>query len=134
MKRNSPPAGKGPHRDSAREQCWRNLLKQFAASGQNVRKFCAARQLKETAFYFWRAEIQRRDGQAPARRQRSTPSGPAFARVLVQPPILAAAEQNLRLRLDGGRELLLPASWPVDQVAALLRAIEGQPSIIEGAA
>lgn len=124
MKSSFFPADKGPHRDPARELAWRSLLKQFAASGQSVRAFCAARRLKETAFYYWRAEIQRRDGRAPARRQRPVPPRPAFAQVLVQPPIFPTAEAGPRLRLGGGRELLLPAAWPAGQVAALLRALE----------
>ena len=103
------------------------MLKHFAASGQSVREFCAARRLKESALYFWRREIQRRDGRAPARRQRCMPSRLAFAKVLVQPPVVAASEAGLRLRLGGGRELLLPASWPAEQLATLLRALEGQP-------
>jgi hypothetical protein len=122
MKSNPPSAGQGSHRDPAREQTWRNLLKQFATSGQSVRAFCAARRLKETAFYFWRAEILRRDGQAPARGQRSSRQPLAFARVLVQPPVAPA--DGPRLRLGAGRELLLPASWPVEQVATLVRALE----------
>jgi hypothetical protein len=127
MKNNSPPAGRGPHRDPAKEQSWRKLLKQFAASGQGVRAFCAARQLKESALYFWRSEIQRRDGRVLPRKQHAMPRRHAFARVLVQPPIGPATEAGPRLGLGGGRELLLPASWPVEQLAALLRAIESQP-------
>lgn len=121
MKSDLPPADRGPHRDPARERAWRQLLKQFAASEQSVREFCAACKLKESAFYFWRAEIQRRDGQAPARRQ-WVPSHPvAFAKVVVQPP---TSEEGLRLRLGHGRELLLPTSWTVQQLAALIRALE----------
>lgn len=120
MKSNSPPAGKGPHRDPAREQSWRRLLKQFAASGESVREFCAARRLKETAFYFWRAEIRRREGHGPARGQRSA-SPVTFAQVVVQPP---ARDEGPRLRLSNGRELLLPASWTPGQLAALARAVE----------
>jgi hypothetical protein len=131
MKSNSSSAGPGSHRDPAREQTWRSLLKQFATSGQSVRQFCAARRLKETAFYFWRSEIQRRDGRAPARGQRSACQPLAFAKVLMQPPVLPVTEAGPRLRLGAGRELLLPASWPVDQVAALLRAIEPRPATEE---
>jgi hypothetical protein len=92
MTSNSPPAGKASRRNSAREQAWHDLLKQFAASGQGIRGFCAARGLKETAFYFWRAEIQRRGGRVPVRRRRPAPARPAFARVLVQPPICTPVE------------------------------------------
>jgi hypothetical protein len=38
--------------DAAQEQSWRDLLGQFAAGGQSVHDFCAARRIKETAFYF----------------------------------------------------------------------------------
>lgn len=133
MKNNAPPAGKGPHRDPAKERDWRRLLKHFATSGQSVREFCAARQLKESALYFWRREIQRRDGQAPAGSQRSTPRRLAFTKVLVRPSILPAAEAVLRLRLGSGRELLLPASWTPEQLAVLLRAIEDQPATEDAA-
>lgn len=124
MKNHAPVAVKGPHRDPAKEHFWRRLLKDFAASRQSVREFCAARRLKESALYFWRAEIQRRDGQARAPRARSTPRPIAFTRVLVQPPQPAGAENGLRLRLKSGRELLLPGSWPLEQLAAMVRAIE----------
>ena len=134
MKSHSPPAPQGAYRDPARERSWRGLLRQFAAGGQSVRAFCADRRLPETAFYFWRREIQRRDGQAPPRRQHAKPRlrrPAAFTRILLQPP--QAAEEGLRLRLSNGRELLLPASWPLRRVAKLLRAIEGQTAIEETA-
>ena len=133
MKNNISDDGRRGHGDPGRETLWRDTLKQFAAGGQSVRQFCAARRLKETAFYFWRREIQRRDGQAPARGQRSTPRPVAFAKVLVQPPIAPAAEADPRLRLGGGRELLLPAAWPVERLAALLHAIEGRLSTEDAA-
>ena len=121
MKSNSPPAGKGPHRDLAKEQSWRKFLKQFAASGQSVREFCTTHQLKEPSFYAWRREIQHRDGRASAPSQCATPHPVAFAKVLVQPPV---REDAPRLRLGNERELLLPASWTAEQLAALVRAIE----------
>lgn len=91
-----------------------------------MRQFCAARGLKETAFYFWRNEIRRRDGESPSRRPTTSPvPRPVdFARVLVQPPQLGLQE-GLRLRLGGERELLLPASMAPEQVARLIRAVEG---------
>ena len=111
-------------RDPAREQSWREHLRRFAASGQSVREFCVAHRLRETAFYFWRSEIGRRDGQASPRRQHAKPRRVrplAFARVLVKAP---AMNDGLRLRLNGGRELLLPASMAPEQVARLIRALE----------
>lgn len=114
-------AAKGPHRDLGKEQAWRQILERFVGSGQSVRAFCAAHGVRESAFYYWRGEIQRRDEQARGHRSASS----AFAPVVVQPPALSTAEAGLRLRLGAGRELLMPASWPIERVAALLRAIEG---------
>jgi hypothetical protein len=124
MKNDSPPAAKGLQRDPARERRWRGLLKQFAASGQSIRRFCAARRLKETAFYFWRREIERRDAQAPARRStRHKAQRPvSFAQAILRP---ATTGGGLTLRLGAGRELLLPATMAVEQVAKLVHALEG---------
>jgi hypothetical protein len=124
MKTQPPLADKGPRRNPAKEHAWRQHLKQFAGSGQTVRAFCAAHSLSEPAFYFWRSELRRRDGQASPRRQHAKrrPARPlAFARVLVEAP---AMNDALRLRLGCGRELLLPTSMAPEQVAKLIRAIE----------
>jgi hypothetical protein len=62
---------------------------------------------------------------APKPRRRITPGKPVeFARVVVEPPVLKGVEP-IRLTLIGGREVTLPASMPVEQIARLLRAIEG---------
>ena len=70
MKSDSAVAGKGPHRDSARERFWRDVFLRFDAGGLGVRAFCAAHGLADTAFYHWRREIARRDADAPARVKR----------------------------------------------------------------
>jgi hypothetical protein len=114
MKSNSPPVGKRQPRDPAREQSWRNLLKQFAASARSVHEFCVDYRLRETAFYFWRREIQRRDGQAPARRGRSMRRRLAFAKVLVQSPITPVAESSLRLRLNTLSSVSNPTTLPAE--------------------
>ncbi len=51
-----------------------------------------------------------------------------FAEVVVTPPVIS---EPIRLRLSRDRELILPAGMPMADVAALVRAIEGQPSTIE---
>lgn len=119
---------RGRSRDPAREQSWRQSIRRFTASGQSVRAFCSAHRLKATAFYFWRREIQRRDGRLPAGRQRATAQPLTFARLVVDRAGPLGGEPGLCLRLGGGRELLLPAAWPTGRLAALVRAIEGQPS------
>lgn len=123
MKHNPIRKGRVRRGDPDREQSWRDTVNQFRASGQSVRQFCTARQIKETAFYFWRRELQRRDTHAGTRPSHRAPRPLAFAKVLLPPPQRAIAESAVRLVLGGGRELLLPASWPIEQLAALIRAI-----------
>jgi hypothetical protein len=41
----------------------------------------------------------------------------------VEPPVASHVEP-LRLRLAGGRELILPGSMPLERVVALVRALE----------
>jgi hypothetical protein len=43
---------------------------------------------------------------------------------MVRQPEPPPAESIPRFRLASGRELLLPALWPVEQLAGLIRALE----------
>ena len=80
----------------------------------SIRAYCAKHRVKEPAFYWWRAELARRDAAMPAA---------AFVPVVVK--ALAAREaEGISIELRGGRLLRLPA-MPVGQVAELVRLIEG---------
>ena len=70
----------------------------------SVRAFCAREGVTEAAFYFWRSEIQRRDGRAaPTAGPRL--AAPAF--VELRAIAAAAPEAPLELRLPGDRRLLI---------------------------
>lgn len=61
-------------RDPVKERLWRDRLQRQQGSGLSVREFCVRHCLAETAFYFWRAEIERRNsesGPSPVGGQRS---------------------------------------------------------------
>lgn len=107
-------------------EVWRERIKAWQASGQSVRGWCGQNDVPEPAFYWWR----RRLGFSPVpRKQRRSPKssrterGVGFAEVIVDqsPPVA----EPIRLRLGGGRELVLPVAMPVTNVAMLIRAIEG---------
>jgi hypothetical protein len=105
---------------NGKSDAWRRHIADQRASGQSVRAWCKANNLREHSFYWWRARL----GLSPKKRRRSTPVAArpaplAFARVVVHP----LAEEALRLRLAGERELILPASMPLEQVAKLVHAI-----------
>jgi hypothetical protein len=66
---------RGSRRDPVKERFWRDTLQRQEASGLSVREFCARHSLAETAFYSWRAEIQRRNqesGRSAIRSQRES--------------------------------------------------------------
>jgi transposase-like protein len=115
-------------RDPERERFWRDALRRHKGSGLTVRAFCAGEQLAETAFHAWRRILRERDAE-----RRPTPApapapAPTFVPVVVREadrPEPAAAAAGIAVELRGGRVMRLPASMPAEQVARLVRAIEG---------
>jgi len=109
---------------NAKADAWRKRIDDQRASGQSVRAWCKANAAQECSFYWWRARL----GLSPGRRRRrgSLRSAEAkltpltFAQVMVHP----SATEPFRLRFAGQRELILPASMPLEQVAKLVHAIE----------
>jgi hypothetical protein len=101
---------------------WRERVASQQASGQSIRAWCRQNSHHEHAFYWWRSRL----GLSPklaAKRQQRRPLKPLrFAEVVVD----RAAKERMCLRLGGGRELHLPASMAVEDVAKLIRAIEVQ--------
>jgi hypothetical protein len=79
----------------------------------SIRAYCAKMRVKEPAFYWWRAELARRDAAKPKA---------TFVPVVVKAPVVGKAE-GISIELRGGRVLRLPA-MPMGQVAELIRAIE----------
>ena len=97
-----------------REAIWRRVVAGHAASGMSIRAYCAKMRVKEPAFYWWRAELARRDAAKPKA---------AFVPVVVKAPA-AAGTEGISIELRGGRVLRLPTTMAIGGVAALVRAIE----------
>jgi transposase-like protein len=126
MSKSNNPAAARRGRDPSKESRWRKLLSLQDCSSLTVRAFCEREDLKETAFYFWRREIRRRDRQSA---DRQTPAL-SFVELHAAPmPVAVAATEracrdfgelssSLSLRAEGSRvepvlseaplELLLP--------------------------
>ena len=100
-------------RDRGREQRWRGILRRQASSGVSIRQFCRDHQLAESAFYFWRQELARRQ-----RERRGSPA--ALVPVEVTPEAGGAAVG----RTNGpfGIEIKLPGGWRVHLAGAVDRA------------
>lgn len=97
-----------------REATWRRVVAGHVGSGLSIRAYCAKHRVKELAFYWWRAELARRD---------ASKAKAAFVPVVVKAPA-AAGTEGISIELRGGRVLRLPA-MPLGQVVELVRAMEG---------
>jgi len=98
---------------------WRERIEAQRGSGRSVRSWCGEHSLPEHAFYWWRTRL----GLSPAapQRPRRRAEEVRFAEVVVpRSPVI----DPIRLNLTGGRELILPASMPIESVVTLIRALE----------
>ena len=108
-------AGNSAARIKKREARWRRVVAGHAGSGMSIRAYCAQHGVKDPAFYWWRAELARRDAAR---------SAADFVPVVVEPAASVPAE-GITLELRGGRTLRLPASLTMEKIGELVRAIEG---------
>ena len=111
-------AGKGSVRDAGRERRWRRVMRSWAKSGVGVREFCRREKLPETAFYYWRRELRRRDGE---KKRKGRQSSGAFVPVRLAGDFPVPVE----LRLVSGQVLRLGAAFDPGRVAELVRLLEG---------
>jgi hypothetical protein len=109
---------------NGKADAWRRRINDQRSSGQSVRAWCKANDAQEGSFYWWRARLGLSSGKQrlrrPLRSAQAKPTPLAFAQVVVHP----STAEPLRLRFAGQRELILPASMPLEQVAKLVHAIE----------
>ena len=109
---------------NGKADAWRRRIDNQRASGQSVRAWCEANDAQEGSFYWWRARLGLSPGKRRIRRplksEEAKPVPLAFAQVVVHP----STAEPLCLRFAGQRELILPASMPLQQVAVLVHAIE----------
>ncbi len=111
-------------RDAAKGRFWRGAVRRFARSGLGVRAFCRQEKLTESAFYFWRRELARRDGEMPKPSEASRRGLrlPDFLPVrLTDPP---AHGMSITLELLGGCVLRLPEAIAAARLAEIVAALE----------
>ena len=99
---------------------WRERIGAQQASGLSIRAWCKANGCHEHSYYWWRTRL----GLQPKRRRLPAGETPGN-RILFTEVVTNPVAEPIRLRLGSDRELLLPASLPVEQIAKLVRAIEG---------
>jgi len=98
---------------------WRERIATQRTSGQSIRAWCRENNHHEHAFYWWRSRLGLSPKAAVKRQSHRRPAKSIkFAEVVVN------RAEPFCLRLGGGRELVLPASMPIEHVAKLIRAVE----------
>jgi hypothetical protein len=92
-------------RDLNKEASWRRRLRAQAQSGLSVRAWCRQHDTRLSAFYWWRAQLARRDAAAPP-----------FVPVRVTPESAAGAPAGrIEIVLAGDRRVQVVG--PVDRQA-----------------
>ena len=124
----------GKDRDKGLETQWRRIVGQHGRSGLSVREFCRRDKLRETAFYFWRRELQRRQAEQEQRHPDDSPGVPAFVAVRLAASKAERVEEHgspsgvgcIEIELPCGRRVHVAA--PVDRqaLADVLAVLEGQ--------
>jgi transposase len=133
---------KGTHRDKRREAQWRRAIRRQQRSGLTIRAFCREHDLRETAFYFWRVELARREAEQEQRHQAARPrrvarraKRPSFVPVELAASSADQADQQLgrqadgriEIVLSGGRQIHVAAPVNRQALADVLAVLEGRP-------
>ena len=123
---------------SERENYWRTVIEDHAASGHSISRFCRERNLQETSFYRWRKKLSN-----STRRQRSARSKPTVTRVsnqkrstkpppfvavdLAQGPTVGTNQNGFEISLANGRHVLVPSTFDVGSLRRLIQLLESMP-------
>ena len=107
-------------RDLKRERTWRRHIAEQAGSGRTIRTYCNAHDIRETAFYFWRTEIAKRDREAAAEPK----AAPAFVPVaVIDTP--ATGDAPIDIRLAQGHRLRIRSGCDRSLLADVLNLLRG---------
>ena len=94
--------GQQKRRDVEKERYWRRVIGEAARSGMSIRRFCEQRKLRESQFYWWQRELEKRQ-QACALKATEDAGQATFALVSENGGEVGAA--GIELVLRNGRRL-----------------------------
>ena len=126
--------GKGPMRNSKKEQEWRERVQRWQQSGESVRAFCRREGLHESAFFAWRRELQRRGQERQAvRTERKQVKPSTSAKPIRFFPVQVALENRtgdpggVEILLDAGRAIRVRPGFDRRTLAEVLAILEASP-------
>ena len=126
--------GKGPMRNSKKEQEWRERVQRWQQSGESVRAFCRREGLHESAFFAWRRELTRRGQERQAvRTERKQVKPSTSAKPIRFFPVQVALENRtgdpggVEILLDAGRAIRVRPGFDRRTLAEVLAILEASP-------
>jgi len=108
------------NRDRRLEAEWRRIIRGYIRSGLSVREFCAKSKLPESAFYYWRRELQRRQAKQEQRPRRDAWATAGASSPLAFLPV-RVAEEVTPPAVAGRIEIVLPNGRRVHVIAPVDR-------------
>jgi transposase len=115
----------GNVRDAKLERSWRRHFMRQQASGLTVRDYCLERELRESAFYFWRREIAKRDRASAESAAAASCQQPAFVPVTLVEATPSTASV-IDIRLANGHRLRVRAGCDRQLLADVVTVLEGK--------
>lgn len=110
-------------RDLKKEAFWRRMVQGQVRSGLSVRAWCGRRRLRESAFYWWRTQLARRDAAAP-------PFAPVRVVADVPPSAVGpGAAGRIEIVLPGGRRLRIVGCVERQMLADVLAVMAEAPRV-----
>lgn len=102
-------------RDIQKESAWRRRLRAQAKSGHSVRAWCRRHRVTETAFYWWRRELARRNTED---------SAASFVPVHVAEASTGDGSPSMEIVLTNGRRVRLTGPVDGQSLAEVLDVLE----------
>jgi transposase len=103
-------------RDRKKQAKWRRVVAGQAGSGLSVRAYCLRHGVKEPAFYWWRAELARRDAAA---------AQAAFVPVRLVEEAGSAEGGRIEIVLPGDRRVQVVGRVDRQTLADVVAVLEG---------
>ena len=115
------------YRDPAKEPFWRQIFRDWKASGKTRKLFCQQQNLRLSTFDYWRAEIARRD--ASSNRPSSASPSPQPKPLAPSPilvPVRVVVNSPLEVQLANGTRISVPPGFDPKHLQAVLQVLEGK--------
>jgi len=120
--------GRGGRRDPAKERAWRRRLARYARADLTVRVFCAREGVQESAFYFWRRELARRDDETAGASERGGEATAGSDSALVPVHLIRSGSSHaIEIHLASGHVVRARADVTPEHLAAVVHALASDP-------